>query len=248
MTLNTPAIVLRREDWNGNDARLVLYTRERGKVDAVARGLRKAKSKLAAHLEPLTETEVFLVEGRRFPIVAGSSVVTRHESAARSLAQLFGAGLALRLVDVLTPLESRDDRIFKILQEALTLFDTEAMDDRASAVVAHLLAWKMLVYTGFHPELRQCVRCSLTVEAGDVLFDIRHGGVIHQACVTPERTALPLSDAARKGLAYMVEAPLRDAVRLRSHNGALSEMNAVIEKLIEERFDIPSGGRFWSVT
>ncbi len=246
MTYNTEAIVLSREDWNGNDSRVTLFTQTHGKVEAVARGLRKAKSKLAAHLEPLTATEVFLVEGRRFPIIAGSMPTTRYEFLASSLLHLTAAGLLVRLTDLMTPMESRDDKIFSLLGEALdSLKEAHVMAEAAR--LTHMFAWKLLSLSGYHAELRTCLECTKPITGDYVIVDVRRGGVLHENCVREGRAGIRVSFPAIKGLAYMVEAPLHDAFRLRSLNGALSEMQSLIEAMIEERFEVGAGSRFWAI-
>ncbi len=246
VTFNTEAIVLRREDWNGNDSRVTFFTKTHGKIEAVARGLRKAKSKLAAHLEPLTETEVFLVEGRRFPIVAGSVPHERNELLRHSLSALSGAGLIVRLTDLMTPFESRDDHIFSLLTEALDILAAdETIDENQILRFVHAFAWKLLVAAGYHAELRTCLECGKPISGEAVIFDVRRGGVLHEACKA--NGGLRVSFAAIKGLAYMVEAPLADALRLRSLNGGISEMNTLVEAMVEERFEVGAESRFWAI-
>ena len=247
VTYNTEAIVLRREDWNSNDSRLTLYTKARGKIEAVARGLRKAKSKLAAHLEPLTFAEIFLVEGRRYQIVAGSSVLDRHIDLVGNLARLASAGLVLRIVDLMTPFENHDERIFELITSTLKALEGgSAVNDVGAGRIAHLFAWKLMLFSGYHPELRNCLECQKPLNAEQVAINVRRGGVMHQVCVKTTNNIVTVSFAAIKGLAYMVEAPINDAIRLRSANGALAEINMVIEALIEERFEVGAGSQFWA--
>lgn len=246
MTMNTMAVILRREDWNGDDCRITLYTKDRGKLEAVARGLRKAKSKLSAHLQPLALSEVFLVEGKRFPIVAGSSVACRYPRIMNSLSSMSTGGLMARLVDLMTPLESHESRIYELLTDALGILEaTDQHDDRINHLLARLFAWKLLALSGYHAQLRECVECGKTMTEQETDFGVRRGGVIHRACSPVGEHTLRVSLPAIKGLAYMVDAPLTDAARLRSQNGALGEMMSIIEALVEERFEVGAGGPFW---
>jgi DNA repair protein RecO (recombination protein O) len=63
------AIVLRHSDWGEADRLLTLFTREMGKLRAVAKGARKMRSRKAGHLEPFTHVKLQVAKGRDLPIV-----------------------------------------------------------------------------------------------------------------------------------------------------------------------------------
>ena len=63
-SLRAEAVVLRHTDWGEADRLLTLYTREQGKVRAVAKGARKINSRKAGHLEPFTRVKLQLARGR----------------------------------------------------------------------------------------------------------------------------------------------------------------------------------------
>ena len=72
------AIVLRHSDWGEADRLLTLFTRERGKLRALAKGARKARSRKAGHLEPFTHVRLQLAKGRDLPIVTQAETVDAY--------------------------------------------------------------------------------------------------------------------------------------------------------------------------
>jgi len=62
-TFHAQAVVLRHIEYGEADRILTLFSLERGKFQAIAKGVRKIKSRKAGHLEPFTYVSLFLAEG-----------------------------------------------------------------------------------------------------------------------------------------------------------------------------------------
>lgn len=240
MTINVMAVILRQEDWREHDSMITMYTRERGKLEVLARGLRKIESKLASHVEPLMTAEIFLARGRHWPIVAGSIVEQGRLSLRCDFDRLGWAGAVARSADLMTPLESRDDDIYYILDEALTIISSNHLSQAVGELLVHLFAWKLLVLSGYHPVLKHCLLCRQNSLLNRVCLDIRRGGVVHESCLGRiESTILPIGKAALKGLSYMATASIYDALRLRGTDQSFEEIKKAISLLVEEKYDQP---------
>ena len=239
MTMNVMAVILNQEEWREHDVLVTMYTRERGKVEAVARGLRKMESKLASHLEPLSTAEIFIVRGRRWPIIAGSIVENARLSLGSDLKRLAVAGTVARLADLMTPFESHDERIFRLLDETLTLVAETVLEQGTSELLVHFYAWKMLIFAGYRPELKHCLHCRRSSAVAGMVLDPRRGGTVHRLCLgnLQGKTTLPLNLAALKGLSYMAEAPISHTLRLKSTKESFGAMMSAIETMIKEKFE-----------
>jgi len=248
MTINTKAVVIRSHILNGTDRRLTLYTERRGKLEVIAKGLQKSTSKLVAHLEPLTSTEAFIIEGRRRLIVAGSVVSNRYSLLKRDLSRIYAGGLVMRLVDLMTPIESREQVVFKLIEDTLEVLNDQSIKNEYLNLIPHLFAWKLLAISGYGPELQKCVRCSRKSILTEVRLHPRQGGTIHLTCLKDASSEiLPISASTVKGLHYMINAPISDGCKLRSAGAVFAEMKKIIEVLVEERFEIGRNSRFWAV-
>jgi len=71
------AVVLRHSDWGEADRLLWLFTREQGKVRAIAKGARKLRSRKAGHIEPFTRVTLQLATGRDLYIVTQAETLER---------------------------------------------------------------------------------------------------------------------------------------------------------------------------
>jgi len=73
------AVVLRKVDYGEADRILTLFTRERGKLPAIAKAVRRAKSRMSGQLDVFSHGQMLLAEGRRMDVVTQFQRITRSD-------------------------------------------------------------------------------------------------------------------------------------------------------------------------
>jgi len=195
------AVVLRTYKLGEADRIVVLLTEGHGKVRAVAKGVRKTKSKFGARLEPMSHVKVLMAEGRELDIVSQADSV---ETLAPMLADLdhLTAGIAvLEAADQMTLDREPVPHLYRMVVGAL-----RTIAERNGPLVVPSFYWKVLAAEGVRPELDVCVRCG--DEGPMAAFDMDHGGVLCRAC----RTGAPLSDEALDLMRMILGGRLNDAL------------------------------------
>jgi DNA repair protein RecO (recombination protein O) len=217
----TEAVVLRTFRFGEADRVLHLYTLDRGRVGAVAKGVRKTKSRFGARLEPFSHVELLLHQGSgELHTVTGASLVDPHrksrEDPYRLSVGLVGAEAMLRLFVE----EERNERAFEALTRFLVALDAVPAGLRGRAGLDPLaLAFqlKLLWLSGYVPHLESCVECGGVDELVGYLPSA--GGAVCSACAPSE--TVPLSPEGFRGIAALLRSPLADA-----HGAGLSERGA----------------------
>lgn len=113
---------------------LHIYTKDYGKVEAVARSARKAKGKLKGHLELFLDIDIILARGRNIDTITSSLTIESFSSLRNCLEFYFGACYILELVDKMTVEWHKDERIFYLLKKAL-LFLNELAEENNYLVI-----------------------------------------------------------------------------------------------------------------
>ncbi len=180
-------VVLRTYKLGEADRIIVLMTAEHGKVRAVAKGVRKTRSRFGGRLEPLCHLSLLMHEGRNLDVV---SQVDTIDSPAPLLSDLdrLTQGLAIvEAVDQIAMDREPAPALYRMLVGALRTLET-----RPSPIVVPAFYWKVLASEGVQPQLDACVSCGAG-EPGALLvaFDMNEGGVLCRACrrgrsVSPE--------------------------------------------------------------
>src|SRR5437868_3428617 len=175
-TYKTDAVVLRSIRFSEADRILHLYTLERGRVGAIAKGIRKTKSRFGARLEPLSHVELLLHEGSgELATVTGAALIDSHRTAREDPLRLeiglIGAEAMLRLFT--EPEANR--RAFTALTRFLDALDELEPAAGRAALDPLALAFqlKLLWVSGYLPHLTSCVECGAETLVG---FSSRAGG------------------------------------------------------------------------
>jgi DNA repair protein RecO (recombination protein O) len=227
-SLQTEAVVLRSFRLGEADRVLHLYTLAHGRVGAVAKGVRKTKSRFGARLEPLSHVQLTLHRGSGdLGTVTGVDLVRSHrevrEDYARLSLGLIGAEAMLRLFVE----EESNPRAFEALTRFLDVLDEWTPTSERPELDALALSFqlKLLWVAGYLPHLTSCAECGVA-DAPLVGYSPRAGGAVCRACAGPteaigltppgiagieELLRRPLADAASAGL---VERSARDALRV----------------------------------
>lgn len=164
-------VVLRTWKLGEADRILVLYTRGRGKVRAVAKGVRKTRSKFGARLEPTGHVSLQLYEGRELDIVTQAESLSPLSALRDDLDRLTRATALLEAVDTIAQERQPDARLYSMLVGALR---TLAERDHPLVVPAFFL--KLLAHEGFQPRVDGCAVCD--VEDPLVAFELDEGGLL----------------------------------------------------------------------
>jgi DNA repair protein RecO (recombination protein O) len=230
-TFTTEAVVLRSLRFSEADRILHLYTEDRGRVGAIAKGVRKTRSRFGGRLEPLSHVELVLHEGRgELQTVTGATLVRSHhairDDARRSAIGLVGAEAVLRLF----PEQERNDRVFTAITRFLDLLDeTERGSPRPDLDPLGLaFQLKLLWLAGYLPHVGSCAECG--AEENIVGYSPRAGGAVCANCASD---ALNLSSEGLAAVGSLLRRPLVDAAASSMSARAARDALAVVSASYE---------------
>ena len=177
-TYQTPAIVIKKTKLGEADRILTFYTPELGKIQGVAKAVRKPKSKLSGHLEMLSYSLVTLARGKNIDTVIGSQTLKPFLAIKNDLDLLSCALYITEMVNQFTPPETDDPQIFNLL--AFTLEQLPEAADRE--LLLRYFELHLLRQAGYRPELEKCVMCRKTLETVTNSFAPSAGGMLCPSC------------------------------------------------------------------
>ena len=172
------AVVISHRDFGEADRFVRLLTREMGKMDAIAKGVRRARSRKAAHLEPFSHVALILAKGQTAWIITQAEMLTAFHDIREDLRKTAQAAYILELADRLTAPDQVDRALFRLALESLKRVDS--LPDPFIALCHYEL--NLLGLTGFRPEFFKCVGCGAQIEPQDQYFSARLGGVLCPRC------------------------------------------------------------------
>jgi len=173
------------------DRIIVFLTEQHGKVRAVAKGVRRTKSKFGARLEPLTHVDLLLWQGRSDLDIVNQVEVIDTFRVVREDLSLLPKGMALiEVTDQMAQERHPDPRLYAMLVGALRALCDPATDP---TLLAPSFFLKALVLEGAAPVLDSCASCGeADGEVELVAFDLTEGGTLCRRC----RRGRPMSAPA----------------------------------------------------
>jgi len=203
------AIVLKHQDYGEADRILTIYTRERGKLRVIAKGVRKVHSRKGGHLEPFTHVSLQLAEGRNWPLVSQAEAQHIYDDLKKDLETLGYASYAVELVERFTFEEEENAPIFNLLKNTLTRLNR---GDPASLVIRYYEI-RLLDLLGFRPELNNCVVSGEKIQPENQYFSAALGGVVSPGSGKDLAGAVPVSVRALKYLRHFQRSSYSEATR-----------------------------------
>jgi len=224
-SFKTEAVVLRSIRYGEADRVLHLYSADRGRIGAVAKGVRRLRSRLGGRLEPLGRVRLVLHEGRgELCTVTSVDTVHAHPALRERRASLEHAAGACETVLRLFDSAEANRPAYNLLCHQLALLDAEP----ANAARAQSLAFraKLLLAAGFAPELAACAACGESDEVSG--FSPAAGGVV---CASCEAGSFPLDEDAHAFMVTALARPLAEAPQAPAR--ALSQADRALAETAE---------------
>lgn len=218
-------IVLRTHKLGEADRIVVLVTAGHGKVRAVAKGVRRTKSRFGGRLEPISHVSLLCYEGRELDTVTQAEAIDVFRAVREDLARVSDAMAMLEVVDQVAQEREANPRLYQMLLGAL-----RALELRRSPLLVPAFFWKLLSLEGAHPVLNSCVLCGSDGEL--VAFDLTEGGALCRSC----RRGMPVSPEALALVRRILEGGLASALA-EPESAVTQEVSALATHSLEQHLE-----------
>lgn len=208
-TLKSEALVLSSRRLGEADRIVGLYTRECGRLSAVAKGIRRTRSRTGGRLEPFSLVHVVLYSGRGSLYTVTSVDTIRSFQAVRdSLFRMQEGAHLVEAVRRVFPEEEQNPAAFNLLVRGMAAL-AAAADEAAAAQVTLAVRLKLLLASGYLPELDSCISCGSGRDLSG--FQPSQGGMLCAACFTTDsHDCFAVSPEALAALRDLLERPLAE--------------------------------------
>lgn len=220
--IKAEGIIIRSQNYLETSKIITCYCRNHGKVSLLARGARRARSKLGGGLDLLQHIGILYYQKESRSLQTLSQVDITHSflSFQSDLKRFSLASAAAEIVDKLELIETPNPRLFIILLQSLQSLERAASPD----LIFHQFIWRWLECSGFKPKLRRCMNCGSEPAKGtSVRFLISQGGYFCHECEYPAQDFVEISCNCIRLVLH-----LRD-----NHPGSLLELK-IPNRLLEE--------------
>ncbi len=230
----TEALVIGSMRYGEADRIVTLYTRDRGRLSAIAKGVRRVKSKTGGRLEPFTLVRASFHTGRgSLYTVAGVETLRTFQAVRDQLFRMEEGARLLSAVRRLFPGEEASVPAFNLLVRGIAQL-SESFDQAAASNVVLATRLKLLVLLGYAPEMNHCAACG--AESTFCAFSPALGGVLCEACWTGDARAsgpcFALSAGGVATLQVLIAKPLVELDEFDIDTRAAAEVEHVLAQTL----------------
>jgi DNA repair protein RecO (recombination protein O) len=227
-TYRAEGLVLKNISFGEADLLVTLYSRESGKLRALAKGARRSSSKMVGHFEPLTVTRLSLVRGRSLDILNQVEVTENFSRLKGDLTTLARGLYVAELIDGFGSEGVSNRQLYDLAIETLAAIQHHPSRE---LVLRHFELHLMRV-TGFMPELFHCVECRVPLEPERHRFSLDAGGTLCLDCTPAGVQIRSLSLRALKVLRMLRGSRLVDLPQLQPHPPLEQEVKSLLSTAI----------------
>ncbi len=225
----TEAIIIKKTKLGEADRILTLYTPALGKIQAVARGVRRPRSKLAGHLELLTHSLVSLARGRNLDTITGSQTINSFLPLKSDLQLTSYALYAIELVNQFTAEHIENRPLFQLLLGTMGQLCQASKNE----LVLRYFELHLLNEVGYRPQLQQCIACHQPLQPVTNSFCCSAGGVLCPNCRQSQPLTYPISVNALKVLRLLQSNDYSTISRLKINRELARELEAVMRDYLK---------------
>lgn len=213
------------------DKRVVLLTKERGRIAAFARGARRPRSPLSASTEPFTFGEFFIYRGRDSYSIEQVDVKNFFPELRRDLDALYMALYFCEVASYFTREGMEAKTELNLLYLSLRALTVPSLPRK---LVRYIYEFRILAVEGVAPRIFSCIRCEGT--EGLHHFHVGEAGIVCDSC-HDGRSGITISETAIYTLQRIVSAPLEKLYTFSVSDGVLAELEQVVGRYFSASTD-----------
>lgn len=229
---STRALILRRRDVNDADRVLTVLTPGDGKLELIAKGVRKTTSRKAGHLELFTHAALLVAQGRTWDIITEAQTVESFRHLRENLEAIAVASYICELIDAFA---ETGDELRPIWD--LALFTLRVLDEAAAqgGPPPNLLSWfdlHLLSLTGFQPQFFRCLACEEPLAPTVNFLALHEGGVLCPQCALQRNDVESLDADTLKVLRFLQSQPWPAVASVTVRTPILRRVESVLNRYL----------------
>ncbi|MEW5757959.1 MAG: DNA repair protein RecO [Candidatus Omnitrophota bacterium] len=222
--VKTEAFVLNKKDLRETSILATFLTRNFGKIKGELKGIRTTPKKFGSSLEIGSLNEIVFYQKRSLIHLIDQCDLKESFDFIKTNHKIMSLAFYLiELIDLIMPLEERNEAVFDLLNKSLIALSTK---DALNSL--HIFQIKLLKLSGFKPHIDSCLSCNNDIGQNCALFSLRLGGLLCQNCSTRDKNANPILGGTIASLKHIEKSDWPGSLRLKLMPAIHNELNKLL--------------------
>lgn len=211
-SFSTQGIILRRRNFGEADRLITFFTKNKGKVSGVAKGIRKITSRRAGSVELLNHVKIYLAETKGLPILTEAVSINTFPLLKQDLQKVSLSYCIVEMIDQFFPDEQENQEIFDLLVKTLAVIEQSTFQKAKLATSAFQM--KVLASSGYLPELYSCIKCKSPLLPEENYLASSLGGLVDDKCSSDSLFIKKITPSAIKVLRFWDQSSMENIGRM----------------------------------
>jgi len=185
----TQGLILKKEDRGEANQLFSVYTKDFGKLEVLAKAIRKISSKLRTGAEIFYLSEIEFIQGKAHKTLTDAIPIEKFTNLRKDLKGLTIAYKISETLDNLVKGQEPDEKIWQLLLETFNRLNTPNLKSTIYNLQYYYFLWNLLSILGYRPELYNCAFCQKKLMPKNLFFSPKEGGLICQNCFQKVKSA-----------------------------------------------------------
>jgi DNA repair protein RecO (recombination protein O) len=230
-TFSSEGIILKRVDFGEADKLVTIFTKNKGKITSLAKGIRRIESRRSGNVDLLNKAKLFFAESKSLPILTEAESLETYKDLKKDLKKVGHAYYLAELVDQFFHDQQESYKTFELLSESLGFLDQLPLEKSENIVRAFEI--KILSLAGYRPQLFSCVKCRKPIEPDGNIISPEVGGLVHASCANDSLFAKPISQEAIKVLRFVQGKHLSEVAKLGISDKLARDLREIMKFYLE---------------
>ncbi len=238
MIHKTDAIILRTRPYKETSLIATFYTKDFGKINGLAKGVKRPKARYASAFQPFSFNQIIFYERKESDLVTITQCDLKDsfEPIRADLIKTAYASYLSELTGEVTQPQDKNEELFRLIFMVLKLL-AESGEKEVERLI-RIFEVKLLILAGLMPVVNTCVGCSKKIPH-TARFSLSLGGIVCPNCFSQDPKAQPISQGAAATIIYLQKASLKDALRLKFTAPITQELKNILISFIEYQLEKP---------
>lgn len=232
MNYNSQGFILRQRDFKDSDKLLSIFTEQKGKITAIAKGVKKPKSSLRACAQPFCHAYFHLNQGRDMDLLTQGKLLDFYANSRSDLERSLYCIYLMELLDKSLLENMPLPGLYQALLEVLTAINEQGLNP----LFIRYFEVQLLAHLGYKPVLKHCISCAQK-PTGTFYFSLAEGGLICPDCQRENKTGFIISGETIGLLRLLNEGSFQALPRVKASLAGLRELETLLEKYLEYHLD-----------
>jgi len=232
MYYHSRGIIIKNIDFRETDKLVTVFTEERGKLKAIAKGVKKPGSSLRACIQPFCHSNLFFSSGKELGLITQAKLIDFFGNSREDISRTVYCIYIMQLLDKSLMDHMAAPDLYKTTLLVLDYFNKSGYN----SLILRYFEMSLLISLGYKPVLDQCVCCRQSRKSMPG-FSLHDGGMVCEGCKNQVEGYIVITGELLALMKLMVNGNLKTLSRVKVSENAIIRLENLIERYLEYQLE-----------